>query len=113
MKQIKIILLTLLLTLLLSACGTEPEAEDVLEVAAPAATAIAAIETDTPAPTNTAVPLPPTATIPPTTEPTPIPTEEPVSEVSNCIQCHSDKQLLIDTASPEEEKEPSESSGVG
>jgi hypothetical protein len=35
-----------------------------------------------------------------------------VDEISACVECHSDKQMLIDTAKPEEEKE-SENEGVG
>ncbi|MCB8976002.1 MAG: hypothetical protein H6657_01065 [Ardenticatenaceae bacterium] len=38
----------------------------------------------------------------PTLEPTLIPTEEP-APVDNCLDCHTNKDLLIQTADPEEE----------
>lgn len=38
----------------------------------------------------------------PTDEPTIEPTEEPVP-VDNCLDCHTNKDLLIQTADPEEE----------
>jgi outer membrane biosynthesis protein TonB len=104
------------------ATAEEVSAEEVsAEEAAPTAT-----ETEPPPPTETAVP--PTATVEPTaTEeaaaaeeealPTPTvePTLEPNPEVleSNCLSCHSNKELLMDLAEPEEEPEESESSGVG
>jgi hypothetical protein len=96
---------------------------------------VAATETVPPPPTETAVP--PTATSESTateeaeaaveeeaeaiveeeTSPTPtvVPTLEPNPEVieSNCLSCHSNQQLLLDLAEPEEEPEESESSGVG
>jgi hypothetical protein len=55
--------------------------------------------------------------IEPTIEPTeePPPTEAPTpkpDDVDHCISCHSDKQLLIETADPEAEPE-AESSGEG
>ena len=37
---------------------------------------------------------------------------EPVAEDDQCINCHTDKQALIDTAKPEEEVE-SENEGEG
>ncbi len=41
-----------------------------------------------------------------------IPTEvEP--EIDNCVVCHTDKQMLIDTAIVEEEATEAESEGVG
>ncbi|MFN2117650.1 MAG: hypothetical protein ACK2U0_18825 [Candidatus Promineifilaceae bacterium] len=49
----------------------------------------------------------PTPTIAPTLEPNPEVLE------SNCLNCHSNQQLLMDLAEPEEEPEESESSGVG
>jgi len=66
-----------------------------------------AVET---AATETRVPEP-TASAVPTTAPTQTP--EMVASVSDeCLACHIDKELLIETAAPEE-KAPSESSGVG
>jgi hypothetical protein len=44
---------------------------------------------------------------PPAEAPTPKP-----DDVDHCVSCHSDKQLLIDTADPESEPE-AESSGEG
>ncbi len=76
-----------LLVLLASACG-------------PAAT---------PAPTATATSVPPTATAEATTTSVPTPTEV----VDHCIQCHTDKDQLIQTAKVEEEAGESESEGVG
>lgn len=38
----------------------------------------------------------------PTSEPTAEPTEEP-APVDNCLDCHTNKDLLIQTADPEEE----------
>jgi outer membrane biosynthesis protein TonB len=104
------------------ATAEEASAEAAAEEVAPTAT-----ETVPPPPTETAVP--PTATVEPTpteeaaateeeeTPPTPTvePTLEPNPEVleSNCLSCHSNKELLIDLAEPAEEPEESESSGVG
>ena len=60
--------------------------------------------------TETHVPEP-TASAVPTTEPTQTP--EVIASVSDeCLACHMDKEMLIETAAPEE-KAPSESSGVG
>ena len=42
---------------------------------------------------------------------TPVPA--PGEEVSTCVQCHSDKDLLKEVASPEEEAESEETSGEG
>ncbi len=55
--------------------------------------------------------LPPTATATTKPEMTETVAEEPV-ELSACLECHSDKQMLIDTAKPEEEK-ISENEGAG
>lgn len=45
------------------------------------------------------------------------PAAEPVSEaqpaIDECVNCHSDKARLIDTAAPEEEDAEGESTGVG
>lgn len=137
MKKFGILLiLALFCLLLLAACGSDAPAADIedaptSEVAVAEATAEepapAATNTMPPPPTETAVP--PTATAEPTAteeaeaiveeeaQPTPtvVPTLEPNPEVleSNCLSCHSNKELLIDLAEPEEEPEESESSGVG
>jgi hypothetical protein len=59
-------------------------------------------ETQVPEPTPSAVP---------TTAPTETP--EIIASVSGaCLACHMDKEMLMETAAPEE-KAPSESSGVG
>lgn len=36
-----------------------------------------------------------------------------VAEVNECLECHRDKDLLIETAKPEEPEAESESKGVG
>ncbi len=41
-----------------------------------------------------------------------VPTEI-VPEVDNCVGCHTDKEMLIDTAIVEEEAHEAESEGVG
>ena len=49
----------------------------------------------------------------PTQEPTPIVAASPVAASSDtCLACHTDKQMLIDTAKPQEVKE-SENEGAG
>ncbi|WP_322506899.1 hypothetical protein [Anaerolinea sp.] len=48
----------------------------------------------------------PTPEVPPTAIPTPTP------KVDTCLECHTDKDRLIDTAKPEE-KVVSESEGAG
>jgi hypothetical protein len=66
---------------------------------------------------------PPTATVEiAELSPEPEPTEEPVEgdaedvmttdEMSACVDCHTDKTMLIDTAAPQEEVE-SENEGAG
>jgi hypothetical protein len=137
MKRTSIIpFMALLCLFLLAACGSasprlDPEEtpvsqEAIAEVSAEEATATAT-ETIPPPPTET--PVPPTVTTEPTetegdeaiveeeasSTPTIVPTLEPNPEVleSNCLSCHSNQQLLMDLAEPEEEPEESESSGVG
>jgi PBP1b-binding outer membrane lipoprotein LpoB len=43
----------------------------------------------------------------------PTPFESAPQEPNECLNCHADKQRLIDTASPEEEDLEGESKGVG
>jgi hypothetical protein len=79
----------------------------------------AAMPTDEQAPTD--MPEEPTAEQP-TQEPTTEPTQEqpdPTAEVAaapaaedNCLECHADQQMLIDTAAPVEAVE-SENEGAG
>lgn len=116
MKRLLIVVVLALLVSFLAACSPEAEpvadvtaapVEDVAETTAPTATALptetAIPPTNTPEPTNTPAP---------TETPAPTATAEMVAEA--CVSCHVDKDQLIDTAAPvEEEKEPSESSGVG
>jgi hypothetical protein len=71
--------------------------------------------------TQTAVPAqiaPPISQAPPTAAPTEgvvIPTDEPIAEletINQCLVCHTDKDMLIETAAPEVEV-IKESEGVG
>jgi hypothetical protein len=62
-------------------------------------------------PTATLTDIPPTATQEPTVTATLEPTATEVA-VDTCVTCHTDKQMLIDNAKPEEPAE-SESKGVG
>ena len=110
----------LLILLLLVACGqsettTIEEGPSAVGTAADLAVAEATVTETSQPPTETAVPptetAEPTATIAPTATVTFTPTPEAV--VSSCLDCHGEKQTLIDTAAPPEEPESSESSGVG
>ena len=116
MNPVKIPLVLSILLLLLLGCSSPAPAEESAEIEQPTVTAVAELIV-TEAATETETALPPTATAEPTDIPkptdTPEPTAEPTAVVTNCIFCHSDKEMLIDTADPEEEKEPAESSGVG
>ena len=103
------LLFTLLGLLLLSACGqatdipTETEVAQVVEEAT-------ATEEQVEEPTPTATQPEPTEA--PTLEPTLEPTVEEINEAQSCINCHSDKDRLIDTADPVEVVE-TENEGEG
>ena len=116
MNLSKISLALSILLLFLLGCASQPTVEESAEIDQPMVTAVAELIV-TEAATDTATAPPPTVTTEPTDIPspteTPEPTAEPTAVVTNCVLCHSDKDLLIDTADPEEEKEPGESSGVG
>lgn len=102
-----------LLLLGLAACGTE-EAAPTAEPTTADSPAAVAQNTATAVPaTETATAVPPTATTAPTAVPTEtaIPTPEVVA--SNCLDCHSNQEMLINTAAPEVAPEEGESSGVG
>jgi hypothetical protein len=71
--------------------------------AVPTETVVMAAPTATASPTNTSVPASPTPVNTPT---------EVAAAVDYCIDCHTDKDALILTAKPEEEKEK-ESEGAG
>ena len=92
------------LILALAACS--PEGEPAEEAVAAAPTKVIA---DTPAPTDTVAP---TATVPPTIAPTEAPEEVAMADASQCLDCHADKDRLIQTAAPVVEV-ASESSGPG
>lgn len=119
MKSAKVTCLLLVL-LILAACGQSeatPSEEDpvAIDTATEVAVAeVAATDTSQP-PTETAVPPTETAEPTATTAPTATIAFTPTPEIvaSSCLDCHGDKETLIDTAAPVEEVESSESSGVG
>jgi hypothetical protein len=123
MYKIKVIILTIVALILLIGCGvSETQVEEPTVV--PQTEVAVIVEPTVVEPTEelTAVPEPtatdevePTEAALPTEEPEPEPTEEPVKELvmDNCQTCHNDQEMLTQTADPVEEKEPSESSGVG
>ena len=86
MKKIKYIFFTLILSIAIIGCSSKPEQENLA-----------------PEPTEEIAPEP--TPVPPT------PTSEP-EVVSQCIECHTDKDRLISTAKAEEEV-ISENEGAG
>ena len=105
-----IVLLGVVLLLALAGCASEPEEP-------PPATATAHVypppmnDPDEVAASLTAIPEEAEAT---EEAPEPDPTDEVAAEpqVDNCIECHTDQQMLIDTADPVVEME-SENEGEG
>lgn len=92
--------------------------EAVSQNTAPAETVSTASEVHTEAPPATDTQAP-EITAAPTGEEAEAPTEAPtqtevaaVAQVDNCVECHTDKDQLIDTAAPEEEV-VEESEGAG
>jgi nitrate reductase cytochrome c-type subunit len=111
----------LLLPILLAACvPIAPPTQEVdttrgstlvEEASASTSTPASVQATDTPTSTSTSVPATDTP-LAPTEAPADIQVAKP--DAGNCLACHSDKQMLIDTAAPVvEEPEDSLSSGVG
>ncbi len=86
MKRLRLITLLGLGILLLGACSTQPGS-----VTPPAETIASVTKT-------VAIPTQPVAM-------------EPVED--NCVTCHTDKEMLINTSAPVEENQESESEGVG
>lgn len=126
MRFIKALPAVTIILSLLVACAGQQEPVDESEPAAsnPGPTnTVAVAEASATAtmipPTETSPPPEPTE-LPPLEEPTAAPTVEPTEVVvaedlseDSCLDCHRDKERLIETAAPEEEAPPSESSGVG
>ena len=115
MKAFSVLIIGLSLFLALSACASQGVGEE-----PPTVESVAVVTTATaPAlPTATAEPATattaPVATLPPTETPPPTHTATPEALTSNCLACHADKQMLLDTTAPAvEEPEEGESSGVG
>jgi hypothetical protein len=123
MKNANFLLILILIPLLLGGWGcttASPSPEATTAVAqvseAPAETE-APITTEAPRETEAVI-----ETEEPTAEPTEPPAEEPTEEITEaepaqdstdyCVECHSDQQMLIDSAAPVEEVE-SENEGAG
>jgi outer membrane biosynthesis protein TonB len=127
MDKIKVTILTIAVLLLLIGCSGETQVEEPTAVPPTEVAAVAEPTVVEPTDEPTAVPEPeaveeptvePTEEALPTAEPEPEPepTEEPVAELvmDNCQTCHSDQEMLTQTADPAvEHAEASESSGVG
>jgi hypothetical protein len=111
-KRLQTCLISMLLLLVLTGCAEQatPVAE-----AHPAATQIVPTPMNSPeevaALLNTGTGEPAEETTADTApEPTELPTEE--AQVNYCVECHGDKDMLIDTAKPEQEV-ISENEGAG
>lgn len=111
-KPVSFILLMLMGFLFLNACG--PQTEPI-----PTETALAqVVEPATATEEPTEAPLPKATEAAPTLAPIGQPTQESAeeevaaNEAANCIDCHADKERLIDTAAPVVEAE-AENEGEG
>ncbi len=123
MTKLRLIVIPLVVAVLLAACSPtdEPEGagaslntpEAIQDIPTPTDEPMEmATATITEAPTETTAPTE-TATSVPSSTPIPTATPEEIASVSDtCLDCHMDKERLIETGAPEE-KAPSESSGVG
>ena len=119
MKNTKLLVLLILILLLIGAWGCTTASPTSEPTAAVAQVSEAPVQTEAPviteAPEETEAVI---ETEEPTEEPTQEPTDEPTeaapAQVSEdaCLDCHSDQQMLIDTAAPVEEVE-SENEGAG
>jgi nitrate reductase cytochrome c-type subunit len=105
--------------------GTEPavftEATSIQKAQVELAEETATVEADaadaspTPSPTEDPTAAVTMTAISETPTAMPTPSQEPIAQADqdHCLRCHGDKERLIETAAPVEEKPPSESSGVG
>jgi hypothetical protein len=91
MKQVRWISLIVIATLLMSSCGSTGDS------AGPAAAALSVQDFE-----------PATVLVN-----NPVQTDDGEVEPSECLTCHADKQMLIETGKPVDEPSESESSGVG